>query len=95
MCCSMQETQPTRQTRVTCAPGLAPYVKAELESLGFRIILYPLTSIFATAYSMKTLASHIQSNSTTNGYKDMLSFHEFESVVDLQKYQELDAKFLG
>ena len=68
--------------------------KEELESLGFRIILYPLTSIFATAHSMRALASHIKSNSTTNGYKDMLSFHEFESVVDLQKYQELDAKFL-
>ena len=44
---------------------------------------------------MRSLASHIKSNSTTNGYKDMLSFHEFESVVDLQKYQELDTKFSG
>ena len=69
--------------------------KTELESLGFRIILYPLTSIFATAYSMRTLANHIKSNSTTKGYSEMLSFHEFESVVDLQRYKDLDAKFLA
>lgn len=68
--------------------------KGELESLGFRIILHPLTSIFATAYSMKHLAHHIQSNSTTSGYKEMLNFQEFEKVVDLQKYQELDSRFL-
>mgnify|MGYP001189458458 FL=1 len=67
---------------------------SEFESLGFKIILHPLTSIFATAYSMKKLANHIKSNSTTNNYNEILDFNEFEKVVDLQKYQELDSRFL-
>ena len=32
-----QQTQPKRQTRVTCGPGLAPYLRVELEELGFEI----------------------------------------------------------
>ena len=66
----------------------------EFESLGFRIILHPLTSIFATAYSMKKLATHIKSNSTSKGYNELLNFNEFEKIVDLQKYKELDSRFL-
>mgnify|MGYP002152719280 FL=1 len=53
---SMQETVPTRKTRVTCAPGLAPYVKAELESLGFEILSMDRTGVeinATTADAMK------------------------------------------
>ena len=68
---------------------------SELELLGYKIILYPLSSIFATAYSMQQLATHIKSTGTTKGYNDLLSFKDFESVVDLQKYKDLDAQFLS
>ena len=67
---------------------------SDLEELGFRLILYPLTSIFATAYSMQKLASHVRSEKTTRGYDEILTFSEFENVVDLQKYKDLDSKFL-
>ena len=68
---------------------------SDLEELGFRLILYPLTSIFATAYSMQKLASHVKSEKTTRGYDEILIFSEFENVVDLQKYKDLDSKFLS
>ena len=68
---------------------------SDLEELGFRLILYPLTSIFATAYSMQKLASHVRSEKTTRGYDEILTFSEFENVVDLQKYKDLDSKFLS
>ena len=68
---------------------------SDLEELGFRIILYPLTSIFATAYSMQKLAAHVRSKKTTGGYNEILTFKEFENVVDLQKYKDLDSKFLS
>ena len=68
---------------------------SDLEELGFRLILYPLTSIFATAYSMQKLASHVRSEKTTRGYDQILTFSEFENVVDLQKYKDLDSKFLS
>ena len=68
---------------------------SDLEELGFRLILYPLTSIFATAYSMQKLASHVKSEKTTRGYDEILTFSEFENVVDLQKYKDLDSKFLS
>ena len=68
---------------------------SDLEELGFRLILYPLTSIFATAYSMQKLASHVRSEKTTRGYDKILTFSEFENVVDLQKYKDLDSKFLS
>ena len=66
---------------------------SDLEELGFKIILYPLTSIFATAYSMQKLATHVRSKKTTGGYNKILTFKEFENVVDLQKYKDLDSKF--
>ena len=46
---SMQETEPIRQTRVTCAPGLSPYVKAELESLGFEVLSMDRTGVEVNA----------------------------------------------
>ena len=39
---------------------------------------------------MKKLANHIKSNSTTKNYNEILDFNEFEKVVDLEKYKELD-----
>tara|TARA_Y100001960_G_scaffold301381_1_gene351371 strand:+ start:137 stop:1039 length:903 start_codon:yes stop_codon:yes gene_type:complete len=68
---------------------------SDLESLGFKIILYPLTSIFATAYSMQKLARYVNSKKTTMGYDEILNFSEFEDVVDLQKYKDLDSRFLS
>jgi putative N6-adenine-specific DNA methylase len=56
----MQETQPTRQTRVTCAPGLAPYVKAELESLGFEILSMDRTGVEINASTEDAMRLNLQ-----------------------------------
>ena len=39
---------------------------------------------------MKKLATHIKSNSTSKGYNELLNFNEFEKIVDLQKYKDLE-----
>ena len=44
---------------------------------------------------MQKLASHVRSEKTTRGYDEILTFSEFENVVDLQKYKDLDSKFLS
>ncbi len=71
----MQETQPTRQTRVTCAPGLAPYVKAELESLGFEIRSMDRTGIEINASTVDAMRLNLQLRT---------AFHVLQRFADIR-----------
>jgi putative N6-adenine-specific DNA methylase len=45
----MTTKEPKRKTRVTCAPGLAPYLKQELEELGFEALSMDKTGVEVVA----------------------------------------------
>lgn len=65
----------------------------ELEGLGYKIVVYPLTGLFSAAFAIKASLSHLRENGTTEGYGDMVGFSEFEDVVDVPEYREIEKKF--
>jgi len=62
----------------------------ELNDLGFQLILYPLTGLYASAKALETVYTHLQTNGTTTGQDDhLLSFERFNDLIGVdQKYAE-------
>jgi methylisocitrate lyase len=74
--------------------GKTPFLAAtELEQIGFKIALYPLSSLFASARAVQDVASHLMSTGTTSGFDRMASFHEFEEIIELQRFREIESRF--
>ena len=66
---------------------------AELEELGYKIVVYPLTALFSAAYAIEASLSHLRDKGTTEGYEEMADFSEFEDVVDVSVYRDQEMKF--
>jgi len=64
--------------------------KQELANLGFQLILYPLTGLYASAKALETVYAHLQTNGTTAGQDDhLLSFERFNDLIGVdQKYAD-------
>lgn len=67
--------------------------KKELEDLGFKIVVYPLSGLFAATKAMMTCLSHLRENGTTAGFNDLVSFQEFEQIIDVPGYRKLEEDF--
>ncbi len=65
----------------------------ELEKLGFKIVVYPLTGLFSSIHALTMSYNYLLSNNTSTGIKDMISFAEYEELIGLKKYKEQEKKF--
>jgi 2-methylisocitrate lyase-like PEP mutase family enzyme len=84
MSTSIRFTQPLMRTPVLPQP--------ELSRLGFQLILYPLTGLYASAKALETTFTHLQVNGTTAGHEDrLISFERFNELIGVeQKYAKAD-----
>lgn len=74
--------------------GKTPFLSAqELERLGFSIVVYPLSGLFAATRAIQEMAGHLKRAGTSDGFEQMASFSEFEKVIGLHDYNELEAMF--
>jgi methylisocitrate lyase len=75
--------------------GRTPVLSAdELAELGFKIVVYPLSGLFAATAVMSSCMNHLRSQGTTSGFGgEMLSFSEFEAVIDVPKYRAQEEKY--
>ena len=64
----------------------------ELSRLGFQLILYPLTGLYASAKALETAFTHLQVTGTTAGHEDrLISFERFNELIGVeQKYEKAD-----
>ena len=64
----------------------------ELAGLGFQLILYPLTGLYASAKALETVYTHLQTNGTTAGQDDhLLSFERFNDLIGVEnRYAEAE-----
>ncbi|MEB3886320.1 oxaloacetate decarboxylase [Lyngbya sp. CCY1209] len=75
--------------------GKTPILSGEeLAELGFKIVVYPLSGLFAATKAMRDCLQQLRSRGTTAGFDNLLSFSEFEAVIDVPKYRELEGRFL-
>jgi 2,3-dimethylmalate lyase len=75
--------------------GVTPTFSAdELKSMGYSMVVFPLSGLYAATYAMKKIFSHLKSNGTTKGCTDtMLDFNEFNELVELPKFMQMEKKY--
>jgi len=74
--------------------GKTPLLNAEeLKELGYKIVVFPLAALFAATKAIERCFEHLKTNGTTSGFGEMLTFGEFEDVIDVPKYKELEYKY--
>ncbi len=75
--------------------GRTPLLSAEeLRRIGFRLVVFPLTALFAATYAMREALHTLKKNGVTKSYmKSMVTFDEFNKLIDLPKYKKLENKY--
>jgi methylisocitrate lyase len=74
-------------------PQLPP---GELAALGFRLIVYPLSGLFAATRAMEQVYARLRADGHTLAVRDRLStFPEFNALVGLDEKYALDERFRG
>jgi 2,3-dimethylmalate lyase len=75
--------------------GVTPNLTAkELHKIGYSIGVFPLSGLFASAYAMKKIFEELRKYGSTSGRRDiMVTFEEFNKLVNLQRYVDLERKY--
>ncbi|MER3407968.1 MAG: carboxyvinyl-carboxyphosphonate phosphorylmutase [Nitrososphaera sp.] len=75
--------------------GVTPTMSAkELLKLGYRIAVFPLSGLYSATYAMREVFTELKkTGATKNTRKMMVTFKDFNSFVDLQKYMDLEKRY--
>ena len=75
--------------------GVTPISTAEkLHKMGFNIVLYPLSVLFANAFAASKILSELKKTGTTKTAKrSAVSFDQFNDIVNLTKFQRMENKY--
>ncbi len=75
--------------------GATPISSAEnLYKMGFKIILYPLSVLFANTFATINILNELKKAGTTTKLKNKLvSFDQFNDLVELRKFRRLEKKY--
>ncbi len=76
--------------------GKTPFLSGpELQKLGFKIAVYPLSGLFAATQAMLNCYRQLKQHKTTHGFDEMVSFQDFEQLIGVPFYQQLEQQFLS
>ncbi|MEH1833123.1 MAG: oxaloacetate decarboxylase [Nostoc sp.] len=74
--------------------GKTPEVSvAKLQQLGFKIVFFPLTALLAVTKVMTTCFLHLKEQGTTTELPDLVSFQDFQKLVGVPEYLQIEQKF--
>lgn len=74
--------------------GKTPFLTAqELEQLGYKIVVYPLSALFSAAKAVLETFRILREQGTTLGAPTLLSFHEFEEVIGVARFRAFERRF--
>lgn len=75
--------------------GATPISSArELHRMGFKIILYPLSVLYANTYASLRILKELKKSGTTGKLrKNVVSFDEFNDIVELSKFRKLEHRY--
>ena len=75
--------------------GATPINSAEtLSKIGFNIILYPLSVLFANTFATMNILKELKNTGTTSKYKQkVVNFDQFNNLVELDKYKKMETKY--
>lgn len=68
--------------------------QAELERLGFQLILYPVTGLYAAAQALQTTFGALRADGSTAGAADrLLAFDEFNALIGVDRKTEFAERY--
>ena len=76
--------------------GATPINSAsKLHKMGYKIILYPLSILYANTFATLKILQELKNKGTTTKLKSRLvKFEQFNDIVDLSKYSKLENKYI-
>ncbi|MFQ5476063.1 MAG: oxaloacetate decarboxylase [Nitrosopumilus sp.] len=75
--------------------GATPLSSAEtLNKMGFKIILYPLSVLYANTFATMNILKELKKSGNTAKYKQkVVNFDQFNDLVELPKFRKMEKKF--
>lgn len=75
--------------------GATPNLSSkELEKLGFRMVVFPLSALYSSTYAIKNILTSLKQTGMTYKLKNkMITFNEFNEFVNLPKYNKMEEKY--
>jgi methylisocitrate lyase len=75
--------------------GATPLLSAtKLHEMGFELILYPLSILFANAFASLQILRELRKSGTTVRFKkNLVLFEQFNDIVDLAKFRKMEKKY--
>lgn len=75
--------------------GVTPlHTPEELKAMGFHLIVHPLTTLYASAPALVDVLKTLKEKGTTRDHLDkMATFEEFNQLVNLDSWFELEARY--
>ncbi len=64
-----------------------------LKELGFKVVVYPLTGLFSSVFALKKSYEYLKENNTSFGFGETIGFKDFEKIIDIEYYKDLEHKF--
>lgn len=76
--------------------GRTPLVSVEeAEKMGFKIVIFPLTALYAATKAMMETLSILKEKGTALAYLDrLITFPEFAKIVEIQKFRDMEEKYI-
>ena len=75
--------------------GATPLSSAEiLNKIGFKIILYPLSVLYANTFATMNILKELKKTGSTSKYEQkVVNFDQFNDLVELSKFREMEKKY--
>jgi methylisocitrate lyase len=75
--------------------GATPISSAQiLYKMGFKIILYPLSVLFANTFATMNILQELKNTGTTTKFKHkVVNFDQFNDLVELPKFRKMEKKY--
>ncbi len=75
--------------------GATPLLSSNtLHKMGFNLILYPLSVLYANTFATLQILKQLKKNGTTSKIKDRLvNFDQFNEIVELSKFKKMEHRY--
>uniref|UniRef100_B8HWU7 2,3-dimethylmalate lyase n=1 Tax=Cyanothece sp. (strain PCC 7425 / ATCC 29141) TaxID=395961 RepID=B8HWU7_CYAP4 len=65
----------------------------DLAQLGFKLVVFPLSGLFAATQAIRECFQQLRREGTTVGLANSIDFNEFEQIIDLPRYRQWERQF--
>ena len=75
--------------------GITPNLTADqLRKMGFKMVVFPLSALYSATFAIKQTLQTLKKTGTTKELKNkMITFQEFNDLVNLSTYSKLEKKY--